>query len=145
MYCLFYQHPLPLNRAILAKHVFPWNLAGLEASCASTINTAKAVVDEAGPAVSQSLHDLASKSVNHSEDSFHKVVREYGLSLEVPLTTVEVDEFGSFPILRMSDWLYFLLMLTFQEGTFSVLFLFGAGSRVCFQWFCVKVSEGFSL
>ena len=83
---------MPLHRTILDQHVFPWSLAGLEASCASTINTAKAVVEEAGPAVSQSLHDLASRSVNHSEDSFHKVVTEYGLSLEVPLTSVEADE-----------------------------------------------------
>ena len=145
VYCLF-NPPCPFIEQSLINMFFLGASPGLEASCASTINTAKAVVEEAGPAVSQSLHDLASKSVNHSEDSFHKVVTEYGLSLEVPLTTVEVDEFGSFPILRMSDWLYFLLMLTFREGTFSVLmFWFGAGNRVWIQRFGVKVPECFDL
>ena len=140
------QPPCPFIEQSLINMFFLGASPGLEASCASTINTAKAVVEEAGPAVSQSLHDLASKSVNHSEDSFHKVVTEYGLSLEVPLTTVEADEFGSFPILRMSDWLYFLLMLTFRQGTFSVLmFWFGAGNRVWIQKFGVKVPECFDL
>lgn len=86
-------------------------MPGPEASCASTINTAKAVVEEAGNSVSQSLHDLASQNVGHSEHAFHKVIAEYGLSLNIPLTNVDVAGFGSFPILLMTDWLKFVLIL----------------------------------
>ena len=86
-----------------------------EASCSSAIATAKAVTEEAGDAVSRSLHVLAEQRINHSEHSFHKVIAEYGLALDVAMTTVKVDEFGSFPVLRMSDWIHYVLNLICQN------------------------------
>ena len=69
-------------------------------------------MEEAGDSVSASLHSLAGSSTGHSEECFHKVVSDYGLALEIPLTMVTVDGFGSFPVLLMSDWLQFILKLS---------------------------------
>ena len=101
-------------------------LSRSEASCSSAIATAKAVTEEAGDAVSRSLHVLAEQCISHSEHSFHKVIAEFGLALDVKMTTVKVDEFGSFPVLLMSDWLHYVLNLVIQVFETELLAVFFA-------------------
>ena len=83
-----------------------------EASCAASLRTAKAVVQEAGPLVSPALRNLANKSEGHAETAFHATVADQGLALEVPLTQLHVRGTGqSFPVLLLSDWIKLILYL----------------------------------
>lgn len=84
------------------------------------------MTEEAGDAVSRSLHVLAEQRISHSEHSFHKVIAEFGLALDVKMTTVKVDEFGSFPVLLMSDWLHYVLNLVIQVFETELLAVFFA-------------------
>ena len=82
-----------------------------EASCAASVRTAKAVVQEAGHSVSPALRNLANKS-GHAETAFHATVADQGLALEVPLTELRVGGTGqSFPVLLLSDWIKLILYL----------------------------------
>lgn len=83
-----------------------------EASCAASVRTAKAVVQEAGHSVSPALRNLANKSEGHAETAFHATVADQGLALEVPLTELRVGGTGqSFPVLLLSDWIKLILYL----------------------------------
>ena len=85
--------------------------AGAEASCASALRTAKAVVEEVGSSVSFALHKLANTSEGHAERTFHTVAGEQGLSLDVPLTEMSMPDCESFPVLLLSDWIKLILNL----------------------------------
>lgn len=95
-----------------------------EASCLSSIDTARAVVEEAGSAVSPALHKLADTSAGHSEEQFHRVIAEYGLALDIPFTEVRIDGWGEFPILLLSSWLEFIVNLGFDEQDLAMFFPF---------------------
>ena len=82
-----------------------------EASCAASLRTAKAVVQEAGPSVSPALKKLAKNSEGHAETAFHTTVAEQGLALEVPLTEIPIAGGQSFPVLLLSDWMKLILRL----------------------------------
>ena len=86
-----------------------------EASCAASLRTAKAVVQEAGPSVSPALRKLAKKSEGHAETVFHTTVAEQGLALEVPLTELPIAGGRSFPVLLLSDWVKLILKLVSDE------------------------------
>lgn len=81
-----------------------------EASCAASLKTAQAVVEEAGQWVSPALRKLAKNSESHAESAFHKSVREQGLALDIPLTEFKHDGV-SFSVLLLSDWMRFILIL----------------------------------
>lgn len=104
-----------------------WKLWGMaffdllsEASCASTVRTARAVVEEAAGSVSLALHSLASKSENHAETSFHKLAKDQGLSLDIPLTELGLSNGQSFPVLLLSNWVK--LILTLDTDLFCQVF-----------------------
>lgn len=70
-------------------------------------------MEEAGEAVSVSLHRLSEQNVNHSEDAFHRTIEDYGLALDIPLRMANIPSFGRFPVLLLSDWLRFVLHFGF--------------------------------
>ena len=82
-----------------------------EASCAASLKTAQAVVEEAGRFVSPALRKLAKNSEGHAENAFHKSVEEQGLALDVPLTEFRLGNNVSFPVILLSDWMRFILIL----------------------------------
>ena len=84
------------------------------------MKTAKAIVAEAGSAVSSSLSRLARHSERNSETAVHATLGEFGLSLAVPTTEVHLKE-GSIPCILPSDWFRYILMLREQMLT-PVLF-----------------------
>ena len=91
-----------------------------EASCAASLRTARAVVQEAGPSVSPALRKLAKKSEGHAETAFHTTVAEQGLALEVPLTEIQIVGGQSFPVLLRSDWMKLILRLAPVQLTIQV-------------------------
>ena len=106
--CKHYSFPQPLRRLdhMVAKECLYVVLA--EASCLNSLQTAKAVVAEAGTAVAPGLHQLAKRSEKNSETAIHKTFAEFGLALDVPLTKVEAGS-KNVECILMSDWLRVLL------------------------------------
>lgn len=106
----------------------PENILFAEASCAASLRTAKAVVQEAGPSVSPALRKLAKKSEGHAETVFHTTVAEQGLALEVPLTELPIAGGQSVPVLLLSDWVKLILKLVsdelFRFGSFCLMTIF---------------------
>lgn len=82
---------------------------GAKASCAAALRSAKAVVKEAGSAVSPALNALASRSERHAESVFHRLASEQGLALDIPLTELTLDSNTVVPVLLLSDWIKKLL------------------------------------
>ena len=87
-----------------------------EASCASVVRAARGFVEDVGaPAASKSggLLDLARRSENNAErDCARLMVNQFELSLPIPKTTLDTgvpDDDLSVPVLRLRDWVDFLV------------------------------------
>lgn len=101
--------------AQVSNYYFVGPTCRAKASAASTIRTAKSVVEDIGrkaASSSEGLVELSSRSVKNSQrDSNRLMVKKYKLALPVPksfLRGVEGESTG-LPVLRMRDWAQFFL------------------------------------
>ena len=111
-----------------------------EASCSSSLRTAKAVVEEAHDSVSPALRKLAKSSEGHAETSFKKTIDEQGLALEVPLTEMSFGK-HSFPVLLLSDWIDLVVMLPKIDRNFTLNFSLIFGGLTLFALFVSRSFE----
>lgn len=81
------------------------------APCSSTIRAAQAVVEEIPSASGTSIGALASCTASHSERDVHKVSKQFGLGLPIPLTQVEISKGIQIPVILLSSWANFFLSL----------------------------------
>ena len=83
-----------------------------KASCAAAVRSAKAAAKEAGQHIASSTAALAEKSEGHAEESCHKLIDQYGLALELPMTMVELhDGNEKYPVFLLSSWMDLILKL----------------------------------
>ena len=86
-----------------------------EASCTSAIRTARDTVKDIGQDAAKKvggLLELAKVKEQNSERDTHRVfVRQCGLGLPIPKTKMETSGPWSPPILRLRDWIGFLLQI----------------------------------
>ena len=87
-----------------------------EASCASVVRTAKAVVADVGVAAASSstgLTDLASRTEKNAERDCHRLmVKRFELALPITRSYVDTgdsEECKRIPVLLLTDWLRFLV------------------------------------
>lgn len=84
-----------------------------KASCASAIRSAKGFVADVGQAAaskSGGLIKLASRSEHNAERDCHRLMAvEYQLALPVPKSELKTGHGLSLPVLRIRDWMEFLL------------------------------------
>jgi len=69
------------------------------------------VVEEVPVAAQTSINVLAQCSTKNSERDFHQIGKEYGLTIPVPLTDVQISKGVQIPVVLLSSWFRFLLNL----------------------------------
>lgn len=69
------------------------------------------MVEEIPSASGTSIGALASCTASHSERDVHKVSKQFGLGLPIPLTQVEISKGIQIPVILLSSWANFFLSL----------------------------------
>ena len=73
--------------------------------------TAKAAVNDSPNGHTRALREFASVNPKDAEDGAHKIFKEYGLTIPLPIHKTDLGAEGveQFPILKFSDWLRYLM------------------------------------
>lgn len=90
------------------------HLIPAQVACSTVIRSARGLVKDLGAQLaaekSRGLVELSKASLKHAEHDCHKVMDSYGLTLPVPTVNLPTDrEELRIPILRLRDWLTFVL------------------------------------
>ena len=79
--------------------------------CSHAVATAKAAVNDSPNGHTRALREFASVNPKDAEDGAHKIFKEYGLTIPLPIHKTDLGAEGveQFPILKFSDWLRYLM------------------------------------
>ena len=81
--------------------------------CAHVVMTAKAAVESQPESATAALRRFAAISENDAETGAHRILRECGLASPIPVSFATIsgdeEESTSWPVLKFSDWLLYLL------------------------------------
>ena len=85
-----------------------------EVPCSTAIRSAQGVVKDFGVSLAQQyskgLVEISQSSTGNGERDAHRVMDDYGLTLPIPMTDLQVDcEGNQLPTLRLRDWMSFIL------------------------------------
>lgn len=89
----------------------PHGLSALpQVPCSHAVGTAKAAVRD-NPDQTRALREFAGLPLKDAEDGAHRILKEYGLTLPLPIHKMDlgIDGVHEFPYLKFSDWLRYLM------------------------------------